>query len=105
MDAASRQQDMQLLQYEEEQDMVAKALAEVFRVIDTDDSGDLTLIEFETALLLPNVQASFGSLELDVSDAKRLFDLLDVGDGEIKDSKINIDDFIYGCLHLRGKAR
>lgn len=45
--------------------------------------------------------AFFASLELDVSQAHRLFQLLDT-DGS---NEVGIDEFLDGCLRLKGPAK
>merc|ERR1719428_2832781 len=63
--------------------------------------GTLTLAEFEKHLQDDDVRAYFASLELEVSDAWTLFKLLDT-EGLCE---ISIEDFVVGCLKLRGQAR
>merc|ERR1711972_1204487 len=49
----------------------------------------------------PNVKQFFEALDLDVSEAEVLFDLLDAsGDGMVA-----ADEFLAGCLRLRGHAK
>jgi len=57
--------------------------------------------EFEEHLQNPQVSAYFASLELDVSHAHRLFQLLDT-DGS---NKVGLDEFLDGCLRLKGDAK
>jgi len=72
-----------------------------FQDADLDNSGDLTWEEFETYLQQEHVQAYFQSFQLDVSQAHTLFRLLDV-DGS---NCVEIDEFVEGCMRMRGQAR
>merc|ERR1712083_934283 len=49
----------------------------------------------------PKVQTFFESMELSIQEARLLFNLLRSGE----DTAIDIEDFIEGCLQLRGSAR
>lgn len=78
-----------------------RQIRKIFFEADTDHSGTLSWEEFEIHLEHPIMEAYFKSLELDFSEAKGLFILLDVrGTGEVL-----IDDFVKGCLLLRGEAK
>lgn len=73
----------------------------LFKSLDTDQSGRLTLQELEVCTLMPDVTALFDALALDVSDATRFFKLLDVdGSGELE-----IDEFVMGCMNLKGHGK
>jgi len=78
-----------------------KKIREFFAEADLDMSGMLSWDEFETHLKNPKVSAYFASLELDVSNAHRLFRLLDV-DGS---NEVGLDEFLEGCMRLKGQAR
>jgi len=72
-----------------------------FKEADLDHSGTLSWEEFRSHLADPKVKAYFQSLELDVSQAHILFELLDV-DGS---DQVTIDEFLDGCMRLKGQAR
>merc|ERR1719356_581690 len=72
-----------------------------FRDADIDDSGSLSWDEFCKHLNDDKVKAYFQSLDLEISQAHTLFTLLDT-DG---DDEVGIDEFIEGCLTLKGEAR
>lgn len=72
-----------------------------FHEADLDGSGMLTLEEFETHLQKDKVKAYFQALELDISQARALFMLLDV-DGS---NEIELDEFIGGCMRMKGDAK
>jgi len=72
-----------------------------FQEADIDGSGSLSWEEFETHISNHRVRAYFQALELDVSQAHLLFEMLDVDGG----NSVSIDEFIDGCVRLRGGAR
>lgn len=72
-----------------------------FREADVDKSGTLTWDEFKDHLQDPAVMAYFQALDLDVTQAHVLFDLLD-NDGS---DQVTLDEFLDGCVRLRGHAR
>mmetsp|Transcript_91399 Transcript_91399/g.293580 ORF Transcript_91399/g.293580 Transcript_91399/m.293580 type:complete len:620 (+) Transcript_91399:97-1956(+) len=72
-----------------------------FREADLDKSGTLSWEEFRSHLDDGRVKAYFQALDLDVSQARILFDLLDV-DGS---DNVTVDEFLDGCLKLKGQAR
>jgi len=72
-----------------------------FAEADQDGSGTITLDEFQIHLRDERVQAYFKSLELDPSYAVDLFHLLDLGDT----GAVNTEEFVLGCLRLKGHAK
>jgi len=78
-------------------------ITSIFREIDTGTgtTGEITIEDFERYLQNEKVQAYFSSLELEPSDAWTLFKLLDQ-DGS---HYVDIDEFIMGCLRLKGSAK
>eukprot|EP00401_Gymnodinium_catenatum_P031436 CAMPEP_0117617546 /NCGR_PEP_ID=MMETSP0784-20121206/85647_1 /TAXON_ID=39447 /ORGANISM="" /LENGTH=236 /DNA_ID=CAMNT_0005421389 /DNA_START=50 /DNA_END=757 /DNA_ORIENTATION=+ len=93
-------------EYVEEQQMKLKhdtvaELRSVFKRMDLDQNGVLTYSEIESCFQHPDIQPSFRALGMEFSDTARLFELLDV-DGS---GGVNIDEFLEGCLRLRGEAR
>jgi len=61
----------------------------------------ITLEEFEGQLENPRLQAYFRSIDLDLSEARGLFELLDIDET----GSIDVEDFVMGCLRLRGPAK
>merc|ERR1712203_646993 len=60
----------------------------------------ITEEEFRKILKVEKVQAYFGALGVEVNHAQGLFRLLDA-DGT---GAVNIEEFVIGCLRLRGEA-
>lgn len=76
-------------------------IKEFFREADLDKSGTLSWNEFSQHLQHRKVKAYFQALDLDVSQAHIIFDLLDIGNHD----SVTIDEFVDGCLRLKGQAR
>merc|ERR1712036_3828 len=68
---------------------------------DDDETGLITLEEFESKLDDERVVAYFNALRLDVSDARMLFKLLDYDES----GDIMIEEFVDGCYKLQGESR
>ncbi|CAJ1376603.1 unnamed protein product, partial [Effrenium voratum] len=75
-------------------------LAEFFLEADVDGSGCVSRDEFQVILKDKNAASFLDSLDLQVSDAHRLFDLLDDGSGQV-----TYQEFLDGCMRLKGQAR
>lgn len=74
---------------------VADDIRDFFRSADKDCSGDLDREELSEYLSDERVKAAFSSLDLNVSHAIDLFDLLDVDE----DGRLGLEEFLSGCMH------
>eukprot|EP00927_Polykrikos_kofoidii_P086745 TRINITY_DN9815_c0_g1_i1.p1 TRINITY_DN9815_c0_g1~~TRINITY_DN9815_c0_g1_i1.p1 ORF type:complete len:725 (-),score=120.21 TRINITY_DN9815_c0_g1_i1:160-2265(-) len=73
----------------------------VFAAADKDRSGMITWPDFQKALDNSDLNDFFEAIDIDITEAKNLFDLLDIsGDG-----KISAEEFLSGCLRVRGPAK
>lgn len=69
--------------------------------VDTDCSGMISWQAFQYLMSDAKMQRNFRALELDISEAKGLFNLLDIeGNG-----MISAQEFVSCCLQLRGPAK
>lgn len=68
---------------------------------DVDGSGTVSEQEFEQYSQDRRVQAYFSALDLDVTDAKELFKLLDVD----ASGGVSVNEFVQACMRLRGSAK
>jgi len=75
-------------------------MQQVFDELDTNNSGALSLEEFEKHIEDERVMAYLRTLEIEVSQVRTLFTLLDVD----KTGEVDIEEFVGGCLRLRGGA-
>jgi len=101
IDNAHIQREEKVQRYQDFQEMLMRDLREIFETIDLDGDGHLTLAEFERGLRDPNVQHQLESMELTIQEARMLFSLLDSAGS----NAIEIEDFVLGCMQLRGGAR
>eukprot|EP00419_Tripos_fusus_P042440 CAMPEP_0172792290 /NCGR_PEP_ID=MMETSP1074-20121228/208900_1 /TAXON_ID=2916 /ORGANISM="Ceratium fusus, Strain PA161109" /LENGTH=231 /DNA_ID=CAMNT_0013629355 /DNA_START=281 /DNA_END=976 /DNA_ORIENTATION=- len=77
------------------------AMKEIFYGLDDDDSGLIEIGELQECLHKPDLGAWFASLGIDVEQVGNLFKLLD----RDKSGTLDEEEFIFGCLQLRGEAR
>lgn len=85
----------------EREDSFARNMKELFSSVDKDGSGQISWSEFKKHVNDKNVQSYFAAMELDVSDAKQLFTLLDNNGNKT----LEIGEFIDGCTRLKGGAK
>merc|ERR1712226_13428 len=76
-------------------------MAELFEEMDDDGKGTISMQEFDDKLQDERVIAYFSSLKLDVSDARILFQLLDLNHS----GELSIDEFLDGIYKLQGESR
>ncbi|CAE8730387.1 unnamed protein product [Polarella glacialis] len=76
-------------------------LTNVFEEFDQNGNGAISWTEFELALKDPRMHAFLTAMEIEISDAHGLFQVLDT-DGA---GSIEYEEFILGCLRLRGGAK
>lgn len=89
---------------QQERQMTSIQIARIenfFREADVDASGQLSFEEFEDSLMNEECAAHFSSLGLDISQATALFALLDKDNS----NEIGIDEFVEGCMKLKGEAK
>eukprot|EP00929_Paragymnodinium_shiwhaense_P034650 TRINITY_DN1881_c0_g2_i4.p1 TRINITY_DN1881_c0_g2~~TRINITY_DN1881_c0_g2_i4.p1 ORF type:complete len:723 (+),score=152.18 TRINITY_DN1881_c0_g2_i4:94-2262(+) len=79
-------------------DALGEQFANMFRQL---GDGGLNMEAFEEHLHAKSVREYFAMLELDTSDAWTLFRLLDVDHSGC----IDVEEFVDGCLRLKGTAR
>merc|ERR1712193_331044 len=73
----------------------------VFEEADDDHSGNLSWSEFQEHIKDERVQAFFRALELDAAEAQGLFQLIDTD----SDQTVHLNEFINGCIRLKGQAK
>eukprot|EP00929_Paragymnodinium_shiwhaense_P025860 TRINITY_DN15540_c0_g1_i1.p1 TRINITY_DN15540_c0_g1~~TRINITY_DN15540_c0_g1_i1.p1 ORF type:complete len:448 (+),score=69.31 TRINITY_DN15540_c0_g1_i1:187-1530(+) len=98
---AAKDKSDAILQQLKDKDSYLKQFKTVFREIDTDKSGYMTLDELHEHIEDEGLQAYFTHLEIDVRTAWEIFRLLDV-DGS---GTVSIEEFVFGCMKLRGYAK
>jgi len=83
------------------EDQCIRELQGIFRQADADGSGSLTWEEFEEHLFDDRLLTYLETLDLDLSDAHSLFNILD----QDRKGEVSIDDFVWGCMRLKGTAK
>merc|ERR1712008_66638 len=78
-----------------------KKVKTFFSEADVDGSGKLSFDEFKAHLKHKLVKAYFHALGIDVAQAELLFHLLDKDGSRM----LTLDEFIAGCIRLRGYAK
>eukprot|EP00418_Pyrodinium_bahamense_P016806 CAMPEP_0179104608 /NCGR_PEP_ID=MMETSP0796-20121207/48534_1 /TAXON_ID=73915 /ORGANISM="Pyrodinium bahamense, Strain pbaha01" /LENGTH=325 /DNA_ID=CAMNT_0020802557 /DNA_START=168 /DNA_END=1145 /DNA_ORIENTATION=- len=73
----------------------------MFKSLDVDSSGYIGFNELNDHLDDPAVQGYFRAIDVDLSEAKCLFDMLDMNDN----GTIDFEEFLSGCVRLQGSAR
>jgi len=79
-----------------------KKMEALFKRADRNGDGCVGRLEFAIILRSPLIRIWLSSMNLDVSDGKLLFELID---SEHPDGKITCDELIHGVARLRGPAR
>jgi len=98
---AERDREMLTEKGLEHERAVVQRLRDIFNEADSDGDNAVSWEDFSDYIADSQVAAFFNSLGLDVHVAQALFVLLDVTGS----NEVNIDEFVHGCLRLRGDAR
>lgn len=101
MEAAKRDTTTILQQEHDEFISAEKTLRHAFEKVDVDGSGNLTEEELNEVLADEDVSVMLTLIGLQTSESKGLFKLLD----EDRSGCLSIDEFIDGCMSLKGSAR
>eukprot|EP00929_Paragymnodinium_shiwhaense_P074714 TRINITY_DN38242_c0_g2_i1.p1 TRINITY_DN38242_c0_g2~~TRINITY_DN38242_c0_g2_i1.p1 ORF type:complete len:674 (+),score=102.42 TRINITY_DN38242_c0_g2_i1:97-2118(+) len=88
-------------QFIENRELFIHKVKELFGCLDKDGSGTISYHEMEDHLTSEQAVQLFAMLDLQISEVWELFKLLDT-DGT---STIDIDEFVIGCMRLRGGAK
>lgn len=73
----------------------------MFRDVDTDESGTISLEELRSYLQDEEVRTLLMMMDIEVPDCVSFFEILDVdGNGTLE-----IDEFVIGCMNLKGDAK
>lgn len=77
------------------------AMRKVFQELDVDEDGGITVEELRGRMQEPEIGAYFSQLGVDSDQVGKLFLLLD----RDKSGTLDPEEFIFGCLKLRGAAK
>eukprot|EP00971_Amphidinium_carterae_P129266 2560376-Amphidinium_carterae.1 len=98
---ASIDQDLAIQEQLRRDKATINTIKSVFHDADKDASGLMTLTELEELLLDPKYIYAMRLIGLDVSEARGLFQLLDVN----QTNAVSIEEFIAGMMRLKGAAK
>jgi len=101
IESAARDEEEVISEMLKQKQVYIKRLQFIFEDFESAGRGCMTLTDFEEKLADERVKAWFRMLDLEVNDAWTLFKLLDV-DGT---GLVDLDEFVTGCLQLRGSAK
>mmetsp|Transcript_34867 Transcript_34867/g.81483 ORF Transcript_34867/g.81483 Transcript_34867/m.81483 type:complete len:710 (+) Transcript_34867:128-2257(+) len=73
----------------------------IFRSLDSDSAGEITLSDLERNMRKPDFQAYLRHLNLNVDKAWDIFRLVDAD----RSGAVSSEEFVEGCLRLRGEAK
>jgi len=80
---------------------VLQLIRTVFEEADEDCSGTITWEEFEECISDENIIMYLSSLEIDITQAREIFDIID-SEGK---NEVGIDDVVIGFLEMKGAAK
>eukprot|EP00931_Biecheleriopsis_adriatica_P110681 TRINITY_DN8497_c0_g1_i2.p1 TRINITY_DN8497_c0_g1~~TRINITY_DN8497_c0_g1_i2.p1 ORF type:complete len:621 (-),score=90.39 TRINITY_DN8497_c0_g1_i2:66-1895(-) len=101
IESAHAQKDVAAMRQMQNHQKYADSIKKIFTNIDLNGSALISLQEFENALEEPEMSALLESMNIPTSDAWMLFRMIDFN----QDGAIDLDEFVDGCMHLRGNAR
>lgn len=100
LDMAANDAEMMVQELLDQKRAYSERLGELFYAADTSGDGVISLEEFENVIMNPKVMGFLTMLELEISEVKALFHMLDDGDGSI-----DYQEFLDGVIRLKGQAR
>lgn len=101
IESAQHDQDMVIQGQIQNKSWYVQRTKQLFKDIDIDNSGVITFRQLERILSQPLTRQYFASLDIEPDDAWSLFKLLDQDHSNF----IELDEFIEGCMRIRGSAR
>jgi len=101
LNVASNDAEMMIQERLKQKRLYVSKLARVFEMVDTSGDGKLSEEEFAQVVSNPSVQTWLQVIDLEISDATALFNLL-LNDGA---GEVTYDQFLRGIMRLRGQAR
>merc|ERR1740121_338512 len=87
--------------FKEDQRRTSEEDRRIFKEADIDGSGTISFNELQRHLETPWMKAYFAGLDIDPSEARIIFTLIDT-DGS---DEISIDEFVDGTMKLKGHAK
>jgi len=101
IESAEADHEMILQNVAQEKAKYFRAVRRLFQHLDANSDGGVTIKEFQDAWKDPSLISIFDALEINAADAWALFAQLD-RDG---DHEVDVNEFLEGCMLLKGPAR
>mmetsp|Transcript_104382 Transcript_104382/g.292482 ORF Transcript_104382/g.292482 Transcript_104382/m.292482 type:complete len:520 (-) Transcript_104382:114-1673(-) len=101
IEGAMHDADLQVQETLKNKQVFIEKARKLFQSLDCDHSGGITIKELEQHLDNDQMIAYFGSIGIEMNDAWTLFKLLDAEES----NTVSCDDFVMGCMRLKGAAR
>ena len=101
MQATSEHRDIIVQEKKQKEGIYVAHIKSIFQEIDSDKSGQISMLEIEQLFGDENLSELLEALEISAYDARSMFKLLDGDDS----GAVDIDEFCSGCLRLKGDAR
>eukprot|EP00931_Biecheleriopsis_adriatica_P043865 TRINITY_DN25065_c0_g1_i1.p1 TRINITY_DN25065_c0_g1~~TRINITY_DN25065_c0_g1_i1.p1 ORF type:complete len:620 (-),score=104.79 TRINITY_DN25065_c0_g1_i1:103-1962(-) len=101
IETAAKSREALLDSYVEHQEYITSNMKEMFQELDIHASNEITFAQFEQGLSDIRMRSFLASLDIATNDAWRIFSLLDADQNGL----LHVDEFVEGCLHLRGQAK
>lgn len=101
IESTQREHDLVMQNVFQEKKEHMKKLGHLFNKIDENGQGTITLTDLEEHIEDPEVKTYFEALELQVEDVWTFFKLLDEDSG----AEVDMEEFLMGCMRLRGNAK
>jgi hypothetical protein len=101
LQTAVQERDLIMERHAQLEEVSVEHLREVFFHMDGEEDGFIDFQKFGECLCDERVQVYMSALKIETDDASQLFHLLDADNS----GEILIDEFVEGCMKLRGEAR
>mmetsp|Transcript_75886 Transcript_75886/g.180323 ORF Transcript_75886/g.180323 Transcript_75886/m.180323 type:complete len:741 (-) Transcript_75886:30-2252(-) len=101
LQSTAHYKDLMVAEAQKKKVVLLQHLREVFREIDADGSGFITVGEFDACLGTPGGRAFFEVMGLSTVEAYELFRLMDADFSE----SVDIDEFCHCCMKVMGEAK
>lgn len=98
---ARHEPDMIIQSFVADHNWYENHLKELFRNLDKDKSGRISIRELEKSISNASVRAWFAAMGIEVADAWTLFKLID----EDRSHDVSAPEFVERCMQLKGNAR
>mmetsp|Transcript_18480 Transcript_18480/g.41173 ORF Transcript_18480/g.41173 Transcript_18480/m.41173 type:complete len:663 (+) Transcript_18480:49-2037(+) len=101
LQSTAHYKDLMVAEAQKKRIMLVQHLKDVFKEIDSDNSGFITVAEFDACLSTPGGRAFFEVMGLSTVQAYQLFRLIDADSSE----SVDLDEFCEGCIRFMGEAK